>query len=249
MILTPENFIHYVSGISNRFQDFEDPEKIWQTANGIMLELGGSALNVAVTSDSGQEIAWARSSMTKEWLEHYQAAQYHLVDPFVDVLITGKAEVTADCGTLDKSDPAYQLNHDLKAFGYGSLFATACRNMASQARIMIVFCSADRLADIESSIGFDRLRIIHAVLASHIMVPVDRSGAGFLNIHTSPLSAKERNVLGLLARGLRNDQIAFAAEIAEVTVRKHLITIRAKLGADTREQAVAIAVKQGLIAP
>ena len=61
------------------------------------------------------------------------------------------------------------------------------------------------------------------------------------------ITPQERRVLRYLALGTRNVVIAYELGIAEVTVRKHLISIREKLGAKTREHAISIAVSQGLL--
>jgi len=54
-----------------------------------------------------------------------------------------------------------------------------------------------------------------------------------------PLSAREREVLSLLAEGATNQQIAQRLCIAERTVKKHVTNILGKLGATNRTQAVA----------
>ena len=61
----------------------------------------------------------------------------------------------------------------------------------------------------------------------------------------SELTAREREVLQLLARGMDNDQIGSQLEIAEKTVRNHVSGIFAKLGVETRARAVAIARDAG----
>ncbi len=242
-----KDFEEFIVDISHRMQQFEDAQASWETAVQITHEMGGSALNVGVTSASGKEVLWGRSSMTEAWLTRYNALEYHRIDPFLRAILDGDPEIMVDCGTLPPDNPAYPLNRDLKKFGYGSLFATCSRNLADKSRSMVVFCSAHTLAEVDRDIGFDRLRIVNAILASHILTPGDLSADGFINVGQAVLTAKERAILSLLAEGLRNDQIAFTAKIAEVTVRKHLSSIRAKLRADTREQAVAIAVRRGLI--
>jgi DNA-binding CsgD family transcriptional regulator len=63
------------------------------------------------------------------------------------------------------------------------------------------------------------------------------------------LSPREREVLMWLASGLRTAEIAHRMGIETVTVGYHLQRARRKLGARTREQALAIAVKAGLIFP
>ena len=61
------------------------------------------------------------------------------------------------------------------------------------------------------------------------------------------LSAREAEVLTLVADGLSNDQIAQRLFLSEATVKSHLVHVFAKLDADSRTAAVAIAVNRGLI--
>ena len=61
------------------------------------------------------------------------------------------------------------------------------------------------------------------------------------------LSAREREVLRLVADGLSNKQIARRLEIAERTVKFHVNSAMTKLGADNRAQAVAVAVRRRLL--
>ncbi len=112
---------------------------------------------------------------------------------------------------------------------------------------MVVFCSEHTLAEVDASIGFNRLKIIHAIMAANLPTQLNGEVEGQVNVRETSLTVKECDVLKWLACGLRNDQIAFNENIAEVTVRKHLLSIRKKLGAITREQAIAIAVRDGWI--
>jgi len=61
------------------------------------------------------------------------------------------------------------------------------------------------------------------------------------------LSKREREVLRLLADGLRNEQVATSLEISPLTVRTHVRKAMEKLEADTRTQAVATALRESLI--
>ena len=61
------------------------------------------------------------------------------------------------------------------------------------------------------------------------------------------LSAREIEVLGLVARGASNKEIARSLHISEATVKSHLVHIFAKLDVDSRTAAVATAVRRGLI--
>jgi DNA-binding NarL/FixJ family response regulator len=61
------------------------------------------------------------------------------------------------------------------------------------------------------------------------------------------LSAREKEVLRLVAEGLPTKQIAVSLSISERTVKFHVNSILRKLGADNRAQAVALAAQRGLL--
>ncbi|MGA4539995.1 response regulator [Uniformispora flossi] len=62
-----------------------------------------------------------------------------------------------------------------------------------------------------------------------------------------PLSPRETQVLGLVARGMTNAEIGRELYIGEATVKTHLLRAFAKLGVDDRTAAVTAAMEQGLL--
>ena len=64
---------------------------------------------------------------------------------------------------------------------------------------------------------------------------------------SEPLTAREREVLGLLGRGLSNKMIARELSISEHTVKFHISSIYAKLGVASRTEAMSRGARQGLI--
>lgn len=62
-----------------------------------------------------------------------------------------------------------------------------------------------------------------------------------------PLSARELEVLELLAEGLSNKLIAHGLNISEHTVKTHVASIFTKLGASSRTEAVSQAIRRGLV--
>jgi len=63
----------------------------------------------------------------------------------------------------------------------------------------------------------------------------------------SMLTQREREVLRLLADGMRNEEIGKTLHIAAETARAHIRNAMRKLDADTRTQAVAVALRLSLI--
>ena len=62
-----------------------------------------------------------------------------------------------------------------------------------------------------------------------------------------PLTARERDVLALVAEGLPNKAIAAALGISDQTVKFHVAAIIGKLGAANRTDAVRRAIRQGMV--
>jgi DNA-binding NarL/FixJ family response regulator len=61
------------------------------------------------------------------------------------------------------------------------------------------------------------------------------------------LSDREREILGLLARGMTNKVIAAELFLSVNTIRNHVQSILSKLGAHSKLEAVATAVREGII--
>ena len=76
---------------------------------------------------------------------------------------------------------------------------------------------------------------------------VPTAGAGTAASRDSTLSARELDVLRLVARGLGNKEIAAELGITTHTVKYHLAVVLEKLDVRSRTEAVALGVRRGLV--
>jgi DNA-binding NarL/FixJ family response regulator len=90
----------------------------------------------------------------------------------------------------------------------------------------------------------DTIRQVHA---GKKRVPPELAAQLAEHMSDESLTAREVEVLRQVAGGNRNRDIADLLSISEETVKVHIKHIMGKLGASERTQAIAIAVRRGII--
>ncbi len=100
---------------------------------------------------------------------------------------------------------------------------------------------------LKSSLRKDLLDTIRAVHAGQRRIPSEIAMELAEHMGRGLLSERETEVLCSAAAGNSNKRIALHLDIAEETVKAHMRTILAKLGANDRTHAVTIALKRGMI--
>jgi DNA-binding NarL/FixJ family response regulator len=133
--------------------------------------------------------------------------------------------------------------YDLDQYVYEALKAGA-------AGFMLKTSPPDRLAQavevVASGEALLAPTLTRRLIAEHIRRPPPATG---VPEPLRELTARERDVLVLVARGLANDEIAAELVVSLATVKTHLNRILAKLRLRTRAQAVVVAYETGLVRP
>lgn len=184
------------------------------------------------------------------------------------IVVVGEAGTGEEaCALVDNHDDVSVVLMDLHMEGIGGIAATAAlRDTHPECAVLVLtMSSADETVDAALRSGArgylvkgsnqDRIiSAIHSVAAGELVVGADvarRVGAALsaMAVHVGAfpqLTAREREVLDLLARGHDNDRIARTLFLSEKTVRNHVSSVLAKLNVHSRAEAVARARDAGL---
>lgn len=89
--------------------------------------------------------------------------------------------------------------------------------------------------------------VVQPQLAARLLTRLSQGEEGSSGSGATSLTARERQVLLLLARGLRNKEIARRLQVSERTVNFHLANIYQKLQVSGRTEALSRAIEEGLL--
>jgi len=100
---------------------------------------------------------------------------------------------------------------------------------------------------LKGNVRTELLEAIRSVHAGRKRIPPDVAADLADHAADDELTAREIDVLRLIAEGNANKQIADKLSIGETTVKNHISNILSKLGANDRGHAVTIALQRGII--
>jgi DNA-binding NarL/FixJ family response regulator len=191
------------------------------------------------------------------------AGLHAMLDPSPDIEVVGEAEDGAEAVALVRDLEPDVVLMDLRMPGMDGVAATARLRELAPAIPVLVLTTYDTDADIVRALeagatGYllkDATReelldaIRSAAVGRSVLAPTvaSRLVARMAAPARSALSAREIEVLELVARGRTNKEIARALHLSEATVKTHLVHSFSKLGVEDRTEAVTAALERGII--
>jgi len=149
---------------------------------------------------------------------------------------------------------------DLRMPGMGGLQTIRAINLKKDPPRIIVLTSFDTDEDIYQSVGAGAhgyvmknasqdslIEAIGMVHAGKRYFPADIASRLAERMARSNLTAREHQILQLVAKGLTNKEIGQAFGISDKTARNHVNSIISKLEVSDRTEAATIAIRQGLV--
>jgi two-component system, NarL family, response regulator YdfI len=109
------------------------------------------------------------------------------------------------------------------------------------------FATADEIVAAVGAVALG-LVVLHPAVLEHLPTALKSDVHDPSGPPVQALSPRETEVLHMLSDGLGNKEIAWRLRISEHTVKFHVGSIFNKLSASSRAEAVAIAIRRGLIA-
>jgi DNA-binding CsgD family transcriptional regulator len=226
-----------------------DDEARWLCGLRLLQDCGSQWITAGTAPLSRITSVSVRSSTPAALMRDYLDAGLHNDDPWMRLCAQG-----LDVDTLDTTAAGAalagskaRLANLLADHGVRHAALVPCYGGHRTGGIVLYDCNPSSDGWRLDPAGLDRARRIVALFSALYQPEADRSEGSELYRFGAALTAREKEVLLGLWSGYRTARIAERMGIEPVTVSKHLAAIRRKLGARTREQALAIAIVEGLI--
>jgi DNA-binding CsgD family transcriptional regulator len=219
--------------------------QVWDSAVKYLPQMGLS--KVVYMDLSGENTPLILTNANDVWAAGYRGAVQAGTDPFARNCLTGVATQWTGIGHFETHQHLSQTELDQIAQGSDALgictgMSVTIRPDARGAGVGLNLMTHHNLAE------FSGLR---REFEDTWRAWCQLVYAGVTATHSEkcdmPLTRKQRDCLAYFADGLLTSEVAFKMGLSESTVEMHTRMARARLNARTRDQAVAIAVRAGML--
>lgn len=211
--------------------------------------LYGTSLSLHPNQETRQ---FVYSTWPEELIRLYDERAYIEVDPRIPDVLASVLPLVWDQSTYRGRSAAVDSYLDvIQAYGVASGVMCSLRDNRGRVGALSLSCSLPILDEVRRLMIGQHMgdilmfeRYFHELFVSGVLnalVPPHLEGAR--------LSGRERECLSMAARGLTGEDIAFKLSISSRTVQHHFDSIRSKLGAANRQEAIARGLQVGIIGP
>lgn len=231
--------------MADQLTSLKTRDAVWDAAIAFLPDLGLSKIVFYDLSNAHDQVV--RSNAGAHWTDVHSHAVKSRADPFAAHCLSRAGSVLTGVGHLSHHSYLDTVACDQIAQGSEMLDIRTGMSVTIQA------CPQGagigwNLMSISDAVEFDDLRVQHEndwrAWCQLTYACLSQSDGG---MNCEVLSQRERDCLAYIADGLRTTQVAHRLGIVDATVEMHLRRARTKLGAKTRDHAVAIAIKERFI--
>jgi DNA-binding CsgD family transcriptional regulator len=198
----------------------------------------------------GETLSYVFTTMPAAWVATYDQRSYIEIDPRIQTLLHTMLPIIWDQDTFrGQSAKVDEFLDEGLRYGLGSGIAVSFVDKERHAAVCALNSSTTTISARRRAQICERVSDI--LLFAHyfhelFIAGVVRAGTPPRS-RGAPLSPRERECITLAAHGLTSDDIGQRLGIVERTVQFHFDSIRSKLAAATRQEAIAKAVQAGIV--
>lgn len=240
---------NFIIDAFDRFRAANSAEQRWAAGLHVFGEVGIDWITELSAPQSNLERTLIHSSIPQEFIDSYVTERVYRDDPWIDICQADLPPVHLDVtGTLQQaSSNRFRLAKLADSFSVESVTLHPIERGAHVRGVVIYARDAEAKGWVEHPEGSKQVRLAVGLFAAFFQPTGTERQSIPYKCTARLLSEREREALAWLAEGLRSDRVAERMGVSTVTVHKHLANARRKLRASTREQAIAIAVRDGEI--
>lgn len=239
--------------VAESFRNCSDSEEAWQIALGHFKQFGECWISYGVADRSNTRIYAYRNSMRAEFPDYFVSNGLQKYDYLWKHCVTSRETLAIEVGIIRDDDALKDwreiLDPHLLKFGISAILYQPFRERELFSGFGAFLISTEYKSAFLCEDAKNDFRTIAMLFRAHYDFGADeKSIPEYIDKHRiGVLSPRERETLRRLSQGHQTERIATQMGISVPGVKKHLASSRRKLGARTREQALAIAMRYGQI--
>ncbi|WP_083660019.1 helix-turn-helix transcriptional regulator [Acuticoccus yangtzensis] len=237
----------FVADTMSRLVDDAAPSSRWERGVEVFGELGFGYITAGIALSSRLDQPTFASSAPSALVSDYVDQGIHAVDPFMSVCIAGSEP--------DRMDIAEALLHRdnvgrhavarlFHAYGIKNAQLFPTYSGMKTGGIVLMTDDPEARLWLEDAEVKARIKVAVAMFTS-MFEPLLSDPVARTVSFVARLTDREAEAMKWLAEGLHTAQIAERMGVTPVTVSKHFAQARRRMGAKTREQALAMALLTG----